>query len=132
VARAVRSNAALFAASLLACAVGIALPLAPAPFVLGLVGSVLIGIGSGFAQPLSMVILVDNVATAARGALLGVRMAVNYGGIGLSSFTVGAAVTALGGTAAFALAALLPTSLAIGVVRYRADVDGRGPDRSSA
>jgi MFS family permease len=127
VARTVRSNAALFAASLAACAVGIALPLFAAPVALGLVGSVLIGVGSGFAQPLSMVILVDNVSAAARGALLGVRMAVNYGGIGLSSFSVGAAVSALGGTAAFALAALPPAALAMSVLRYRSDVDGRIP-----
>lgn len=130
VARAIPSTAGLFAGSLLACAVGIAMPLFPAPLTFGLIGSVLIGVGSGFAQPLSMVVLVENVTASARGALLGLRMAVNYGGIGLSSFTIGAAVTAVGGAAAFGLAALVPTSLAIAVLHYRRDVDKRKPAES--
>lgn len=118
------SRAAVFAASLAACGLGLALPLAAAPLALALAGSVLIGMGTGLAQPISMVLVSEGVPGAARGAALGVRMAVNYVGMGAASVAVGAGVSVLGYGPGFLLAGLVPAVVAGVVVRRRGIVDG--------
>lgn len=118
------SRAAVYGAALAACGLGIAVPLLPAPIALAVTASFLLGVGSGVAQPLSMVLLVDHVPAERHGSLLGVRMAFNYGGMGLASVTVGTALTLLGPVAAFTLSGALPVALAIAVMRGRRDVDG--------
>lgn len=117
------SRAAVFAGALAACAAGIALPLAPAPVGLALLGSVLIGVGAGLAQPVSMVLVTEAVPSATRGAALGVRMAVNYAGLGSASFAVGVGVAALGFGPAFLLAGAAPAVVAGVVAWRRGDVD---------
>lgn len=117
------SRAYVYVAALLMCAVGVATPFTSAPVVLAVVASALLGMGGGFAQPLSMVVLAEQVAPRVHGAFLGVRMAVNYASVAVATALVGALLARYGAPVAFAFAATLPLVLAILVARARRHVD---------
>ena len=117
------SRAVVYGASLAACGIGIAIPFLPAPIALAAGASLLLGVGSGLAQPMSMVLLVDHVPPEHHGSLLGVRMAVNYASIGVATVALGAAIATVGPVAAFAATGAFPAAMAAAVLRRRAQVD---------
>ncbi len=127
--RASGSRAVVYGASLAACGVGIAIPFLPAPVALAAAASLLLGLGSGLAQPMSMVLLVDHVPPEHHGSLLGVRMAVNYGAIGVASVALGALIAGVGPVAAFAATGAFPAAMAAVVWRRRGQVDGAAARR---
>lgn len=111
------SRGAVFLTSLLLCALGIALPVGIAPLVIAGVASLLVGLGSGLAQPLSMALIADHIPGRLQGAILGTRMAVNYVGVGSSTILIGAAIGMVGYSSAFFVSALIPAGMAVLVFR---------------
>jgi len=111
--RVVGSRRSLYLAALLACAIGISLPLGLAPITLAVIGTTLLGVGSGLAQPMSMVFITAMAPRDVRGYLLGLRMAVNYAGLGSSTTLLGLLVAAIGYTGGFAAIGAIPAAITL-------------------
>ncbi|MEX2502728.1 MAG: MFS transporter, partial [Trueperaceae bacterium] len=105
-------RAVLLGSTLALCALGLVLmPMGPSVAVFAL-ASVVLGIGSGVSQPMTMVVLSDHVDPSRRGAALGARLSVNFLALGLATMTLGAVVPIIGYPIAFIAGALLPVSAA--------------------
>lgn len=121
--RLVGGRAVLLGVTLALCALGLALmPMGPSLAVFAL-ASVVLGVGSGVSQPMTMVVLSDHVDAVRRGAALGARLSVNFLALGLATVTIGAAVPIVGYSVAFVAGALLPLSAAAMVVRGGAQLE---------
>lgn len=123
VSRRVGSRAWLLGTSLGLCAFGVIAPALGGSVAPMMVGSILLGIGSGFAQPMTMVVVADHVRPERRGAFLGGRMAVNYGAMGLSSMLLGASISLVGFSWSFLASGIVPFSLALAILKNHAAVD---------
>lgn len=117
----------LLAASMLAAAGGLALlPLVSSPAVLAAL-MVLIGLGLGIGQPMTMAWIANRSPRAERGIALGVRLTGNRTALVIVPILVGAVAGVTGVSLIFWLIAIL---LAAGaVVGHRAPLDGEPPPR---
>lgn len=111
--RLVGNRTVMLGVTLMLCAVALALVPLGNSILMFAAASVLLGLGSGVSQPLTMVVLSDHVKPARRGAALGARLSVNFLALGLSTFLVGAFIASLGYSASFVLCATLPAGVAI-------------------
>lgn len=113
--RLVGRRSVMLGLTLLLCGVGLAL--IPMGSAVGLfaTASVLLGIGSGIAQPMTMVVLSDHVLSERRGAALGARLSINFLALGLSTILLGAAIPVLGYAASFLLCGAIPAFVAVWV-----------------
>ena len=123
VTRVVGSSGTVLAACLALAAFGIGAPALAATELLALICSFAVGVGSGLAQPLSMVLVSDHTPSHRHGVMLGVRMAVNYAALASAALLVGPLVSLAGFGAAFGGAALVPGGLAISTWRARRALD---------
>lgn len=113
--RLVGRRSVMLGLTLLLCGVGLAL--IPMGSTVGLfaTASVLLGIGSGIAQPMTMVVLSDHVLSERRGTALGARLSINFLALGLSTVVLGAVIPVLGYAASFLLCGAVPAFVAIWV-----------------
>lgn len=121
--RVVGDRAVLLGFTLALCALGLVLmPLGPSLAVFA-AASVVLGVGSGVSQPMTMVVLSDHVDPVRRGAALGARLSVNFLALGVATVTLGAAVPVVGYPVAFVAGALLPGAAAAMVARAGAQLE---------
>lgn len=125
--RLVGRRSVMLGLTLLLCGVGLAL--IPMGSTVGLfaIASVLLGIGSGIAQPMTMVVLSDHVLSERRGAALGARLSINFLALGLSTILLGAAIPVLGYAASFLVCAAIPASVAMWIWLGRARLEAPQP-----
>lgn len=119
----VGSAGTVLASCLALAALGIAAPAVAATTLIAFAGSLAVGVGSGLAQPLSMVLVSDHTPAHRHGIMLGTRMALNYAALAAAALFVGPLVHVAGFTAAFSGAALLSASVAISTWRSRHALD---------
>jgi MFS family permease len=119
----------LIAASMIAAAAGLAfLPLVTSPVVLAAL-MVLIGLGLGIGQPMTMAWIANRSPRAERGTALGVRLTGNRSALIIVPILVGAVAGVTGVSLIFWLiAALLGAGAVVG---YRAPLDTEPPPRRS-
>lgn len=116
-ARLVGNRSIMLGVTLMLCAVALALlPLGNSVLMFA-AASILLGLGSGVSQPLTMVVLSDHVKPARRGAALGARLSVNFLALGLSTLLIGALIASLGYATSFVAGALLPGLAAAWLLR---------------
>ncbi len=86
---------------------GLSLFLMPTGGSLAVLASVLLGIGSGVAQPLTMVVLSDHIDEGQRGAALGARLSANFLALGASTLLLSLLIPTLGFSLSFLICAVL-------------------------
>ena len=115
--KAVGQRSVMLGVTLLLCGLGLALIPLGNVVALFAAASVLLGLGSGISQPLTMVVLSDHVHQARRGTALGARLSVNFFALGLSTLLLGALIPVLGYATSFIACAILPATVGAWVWR---------------
>lgn len=99
------------------CALGLAFIPLGSTVTLFAIASILVGVGSGVSQPMTMVVLADHVPAERRGAALGARLSMNFLALGMSTVLLGAIIPLFGYGPSFVVCALVPAAVAVWVWR---------------